>query len=309
MSRKAQSAAVSATVRPVAWLDAPYPAREYVITRNPRSVNESRTVAIGTAEPGMPWWNRTTGPELGPRTSYSRSRPSDSRTSGTRASVTFRDRTERGPGRTIHRLGQAGTTSWSASQAETVATVDQRTIATACQSNTRDRGVPPAMSIADMNWVGMASGPRRLAPGTPNRTSHFLKRLRPLDSGFAGALSWRAASAADSGNARGSRVRRDMGRAAVHDGGASLRGEEHHEEYAEKVPHGRGDARHDGIEAPHDTDQGGHLALDERNRAGEHHDDGLDDLGNLPREILETVDELLSGIHDAIPQGDSWWDS
>src|SRR5690606_36195832 len=82
--------------------------------------------------------------------------------------------------------GYTPTTYVSAAHADTVATVVQTAMATACQSSTQRRGVPPATSSADVNWVGMASGPRMLAPGTPNRTSHRLNRRSPFDSALAG---------------------------------------------------------------------------------------------------------------------------
>lgn len=85
-----------------------------------------------------------------------------------------------------------------AAQTDTVPTVVQTAMATACQSNTPPRGVPPATRIAEVNCVGIARGLRILAPGTPNRTSHLLNRARPLESGFTGATSCSDASASPS---------------------------------------------------------------------------------------------------------------
>ncbi|MGS0683605.1 hypothetical protein ACVBEQ_00370 [Nakamurella sp. GG22] len=68
------------------------------------------------------------------------------------------------------------TTKVSAAHTEAVATVVHMTMAMACQSRTHRRGVPPPTRIAAVIWVGMARGPRMLAPGTPKRTSHLLKR-------------------------------------------------------------------------------------------------------------------------------------
>jgi hypothetical protein len=50
------------------------------------------------------------------------------------------------------------------------------------------------------------------------------------------------------------------------------------------------------VDPADDADGSGALALDEGDRAGEHDDDRLDDLGDLGHQVLETADGI-DGVH------------